>query len=553
MVKSILLHRLMGGDYMIAHASQDENGKTTGTTPGDQNKKEVCIRTYYNKPWNYLLRCTDTQMREKIACAMEKAANNDQIGYSQPHRNNLLKACRAYQYDPSMAKIPCDCDCSSLVSVACMYAGIPESVVYTSNNCCTTSNIRTKLMATGKFQTLTDSKYFANDDYLYRGDILLKEPGHVAVNITDGKSVKKNDSTQTTPTSTSTNKAIDISQYNPIRDYTAMGNQFEYVLIRVGYRGSESGSIVEDKLFKTHIDACLKNNMSVGVYFYDQSINEAEAEEQAVWVANTIKKYKVTLPVFIDSEYSKNHTGRADNISKTQRTNNIIAFCNKIKSLGYVPGVYASNSWLKSMVNFDQIKNYYIWCARYSTSKPDISKYDMWQYGSEMYSWATGVIDTNYIYTNLKINYTQSGTNNTVIPQNNTLSGITQEKTILLMGQVNITEGTLNVRKLPTTDSPIVMQLKKDQYVQLRGDLGTWYRMDLGYVSKKYIKEVHGVTIADNLNLRTTPDSASKNNIIKTLPINTEVIICTANNGWYNILLGDGTTGWVKGTYLRLK
>ena len=284
--------------YLIAHASLDENGTTTGVTPGDQTLKEVYIRSFYQKPWNYILRCTDPQMRERIAYAMERAANNNQVGYSQPHRNDLLKACRNSQYDPGVAKIPCDCDCSSLVSVACMYAGIPESALYKSNNCCTTSNIRSYLMATGKFQTLTDSKYLTTDDNLYRGDILLREPGHVAVNITNGKNV-----TQST-TTTANKKAVDVSQYNVITDYKLLAQQIKYIFIRVGYRSYEKGILTEDKSFKTHIKNCLANGMNVGIYFYDQSLNEAEAEEQAVWVANMLKDYKINLPVFIDSEYS---------------------------------------------------------------------------------------------------------------------------------------------------------------------------------------------------------------------------------------------------------
>lgn len=394
-------------------------------------------------------------------------------------------------------------------------------------------------MATGKFQTLNGSKYVDSDDNLYRGDILLREPGHVAVNLTDGKNIKPS----------GTNKAVDISKYNIIGNYKVMVAEVSNVIIRVGYRSKSSGNIVEDDSFIKHTKGCIDNNANLGFYFYDQSLNENEANEQAEWVINKIKPYSVKLPIFIDSEYScKEHNGRADNISKEQRTRNIIAFCEKIKSAGFTPGVYASDSWFKSMVEFDKLKGYVVWCAKYSTQKPTISKYDIWQYGSEMYSWASGAIDTNIIYTDFKVSST-TVTKPTVTPS----AGLTPEKTILLMGQVNIKEGTLNVRKLPTTDSPVVLQLKKDQYVQLRGDLGTWYRMDLGYVSKKYIKEVHGIVTGDNLRVRSTPDSSLTTNVVTTLPINTEVIVCTAGNGWYYVLLDNGTIGWVSGQYLKLK
>ena len=68
---------------MIAHASLGSNGKISGDKAGDQNGKEVCIRTWYSKPWDYCIRCRDANMREKIADNMAKAANNNYVGYNQ--------------------------------------------------------------------------------------------------------------------------------------------------------------------------------------------------------------------------------------------------------------------------------------------------------------------------------------------------------------------------------------------------------------------------------------------------------------------------------------
>lgn len=40
----------------IVHASINELGKATGGKPGDQTGKEICVRSYYDKPWSYHLR-----------------------------------------------------------------------------------------------------------------------------------------------------------------------------------------------------------------------------------------------------------------------------------------------------------------------------------------------------------------------------------------------------------------------------------------------------------------------------------------------------------------
>ena len=168
---------------IIAHASINENGKTTGGKLGDNNGKEVCTRTWYSKPWGCVIRFNDAEMREKIAKCMEQAAANNHIGYDQNKRNTLLNLARQYKYDVSKVTQDCATDCSALVSVACMYAGVSESQLVTSGNCATTRTLRQMLKATGEVTIFTTADYTARSDSLIRGDILLKEGSHVAVVI----------------------------------------------------------------------------------------------------------------------------------------------------------------------------------------------------------------------------------------------------------------------------------------------------------------------------------------------------------------------------------
>ena len=166
---------------MIAHAAINEKGKVSGGQAGDQNGKEVCIRSWYNRPWNVVIRLKDEEMRKRLAFAMKSAADNNTIGYSQQKRNTLLTFARFVNYDLSKVKTPCETDCSALVSVACMYAGIPENVLYRGGNCSTTSNLKARLKP---YSTLFTSKdYTQKPNKLEVGDILLYEGSHVAVVI----------------------------------------------------------------------------------------------------------------------------------------------------------------------------------------------------------------------------------------------------------------------------------------------------------------------------------------------------------------------------------
>lgn len=164
----------------IAHASISENGTINGKR-GDQTGKEVCIRTYYAKNWTCVIRFHDPSMRDKIAVAMENATRNEHIGYSQNDRNSLLVAVRKFGYDPKNATTDVNTDCSALVTVACIYAGIAESALVKGGNCATTSTLKSRLKATGEVTIFTAKEYTRDTEKLLRGDILLAEGHHVAV------------------------------------------------------------------------------------------------------------------------------------------------------------------------------------------------------------------------------------------------------------------------------------------------------------------------------------------------------------------------------------
>lgn len=176
----------------IAHASIDENGKIKGGRAGDQTGKEVCTRAWYNKPWDYVIRFKDKDKAEKVAYAMKAAAGNPCIGYNQNRRNSALQLASHAGYDPGKIKQDCDTDCSALVSLACIYAGIPEQTMTPGGNSCTTANLRQVLEKTGLVEVFSDKEHTQKDYLLEVGDILLRAGHHVAVVVDTGtKTVKK--------------------------------------------------------------------------------------------------------------------------------------------------------------------------------------------------------------------------------------------------------------------------------------------------------------------------------------------------------------------------
>ena len=521
---------------MIGHASLGSNGKTTGDKAGDQGR-EVCTTSWYKKNWTYVLRPKDKNIAEQIATQCEKGCANPTIGYNKQKRNSLRTQAKLVGMDLSKITTPCDCDCSSFMSVCCECAGIPISYDY--NNAPTTSTMKSAFMNTGYFDLLTDEKYLTSDKYLKRGDIIVAVGSHTVMVLSNGELA---DISQLQNIQQAQVKAVDLSKYNIVTDYKAMAQQIQNVFVRVGYRSSSSGQIVEDDLFKKHTENCLANKVNVGIYFYDQSTSEKEAIEQAEWVLKKIKPYKITLPIYIDSEAMPQHNGRADNISKDQRTKNILAFCNTISDAGFVCGTYASDSWFKSMLNFDRIKNYSIWCARYSTNKPTISKYDIWQYGSEQFIWGKKPIDVNWIY-NLPttIQKAENGANSTPV------------KALEICNKV-IASDFLNVRLQPTTSAPIVDKLYNNNQVQIFGHIHDWYMINTDmskWVSSKYISTQIGRTTA-NVHYREGVGINNKSLGIYEKGTVVKLLNRAIENGepWYLCVDDKDRFGWCSGKYI---
>lgn len=170
----------------------------------------------------------------------------------------------------------------------------------------------------------------------------------------------------------------DISKWNKVTDYSAMTKDSDGVICRLAYRGNSTGKITMDVLAEKHLTELARRNCPIGIYFFDNAINEEEAREEARFCINYIKEHnlKLSFPVYIDSEYgNKNHDGRADKLSKEDRTNNILAFIDEMNKAGYHAGIYASDSWFVSHLDFDRIKNCNRWVAAYNGNK--VLKYNL--------------------------------------------------------------------------------------------------------------------------------------------------------------------------------
>ena len=190
---------------------------------------------------------------------------------------------------------------------------------------------------------------------------------------------------------------IDVSKWNGSIDWNAVKNSgVSYVIIRVGYRGSSQGSLIDDPKFKTNIKGATAAGLKVGVYFFTQAVDEVEAVQEASMVLDRISGYKISYPVFLDVEGSG---GRGDRIDSTTRTAVCKAFCNTIQNAGYTAGIYANKTWLNDKMDAGSLSAYKIWLAQYAKAPTYTGRYDLWQYRSDgKVSGISGNVDLNLSY-----------------------------------------------------------------------------------------------------------------------------------------------------------
>lgn len=178
-------------------------------------------------------------------------------------------------------------------------------------------------------------------------------------------------------------QGIDISRHDKKVNWQKVKKAgFDFVILRAAWRGYESGILHEDENFKKNIQGAISAGFDVGLYVFSQAINEKEAEEEANFVLDLIKDYKITLPVVFDPENIGWEEARTDNVSGEQFTKNAIVFCSKIKETGYEPMIYANLTWQMQRFDLEQLSEYKMWYAEYSDAPQTPYHFDFWQHYS---------------------------------------------------------------------------------------------------------------------------------------------------------------------------
>ncbi len=181
-----------------------------------------------------------------------------------------------------------------------------------------------------------------------------------------------------------TRKGIDVSKYQGEIDWEAVKNDgIDYAIIRVGIRGYSEGGILEDEFFRQNMEGAIANGIPVGVYFFTQAVNEAEALEEADFVIGMLQGYELTYPVYLDIEDVKKESCRTNGLTVEERTNNAKVFLERIREAGYEPALYGNMKSFLLMVDLASLEQYDKWFAGYTLPIYYPYEYKMLQYSEK--------------------------------------------------------------------------------------------------------------------------------------------------------------------------
>lgn len=180
-----------------------------------------------------------------------------------------------------------------------------------------------------------------------------------------------------------TRKGIDVSRFQGKINWKKVANDgIDYAYIRLGYRGYGSGKIVIDDAYEYNIENANAAGLDTGVYFFTEAISEREAIEEAEYVLENLEGQSIDLPIVLDVEESASSDSRTKDLTKEQRTDAVIAFCERIKKAGHDVMIYGNTKSFLIMMDMERLEEYDKWFAYYKYPLRFPYKMKMWQYTS---------------------------------------------------------------------------------------------------------------------------------------------------------------------------
>lgn len=186
---------------------------------------------------------------------------------------------------------------------------------------------------------------------------------------------------------------IDVSHHQGAINWASVPYR---AIVRIGYRGYGSGKLMKDEQYDANLAGAKANAKLFGFYFFSQAITVDEAREEADFCASLAPS---GYPLFFDAEWShETHDGRADNLTKDQRTAIAMVFCERAKTHGFTAGIYTFTAFASANIDYAYLCEDYIgWLADTRTNYDKTLPRYIHQYGQGSVAGITGTVDLNHL------------------------------------------------------------------------------------------------------------------------------------------------------------
>lgn len=227
----------------------------------------------------------------------------------------------------------------------------------------------------GTYPLVYKAKDISGNETEKKFNLIVKEPTKKGSTTTDsGKKTLytdvlndyKNENTQI---------GLDISKWQGDVNFSKLKEAgVEFIFIRVGTASGIDGERMVDSKFIQNIKGANEAGIPVGIYYYSYANSIERAREDAKWILEQVKDYKVDLPIAFDwenwSNYNKYH------ISIYKLTQMAKAYLDVFKDAGYQGINYSSKTYLE---NIWMDTTYDTWLAHYVKQTNYAGDYSFWQ------------------------------------------------------------------------------------------------------------------------------------------------------------------------------
>ena len=175
-------------------------------------------------------------------------------------------------------------------------------------------------------------------------------------------------------------RGIDVSTFQKEIDFHQVKDAgFEFVMIRLGYRGTEQGGLFEDEWAQTNYLKAISAGLKVGGYFFSQAISVGEAVEEANFAMEIAKDWELEMPLVYDWEYV-GEGYRSSHVDARMLTDCTLAFCQTVEAAGLEAMIYFNPDQSQKKMYLQELTDYRFWLAMYTDEMEYPYKVDMWQY-----------------------------------------------------------------------------------------------------------------------------------------------------------------------------